>query len=191
MKLQDESHEQGLFSNDVPVNGNYSYKEYSFESVDLSSLSKKTLKMHTDITSSKLSTNDELKAYISDEFSFVTSYENIKEVSKNVKGLRIGDAKDLLLGELTIKTSSNFKAVEIICEPYSTYVETLESTDLVVDQNVKLGIDNLGFQDVNTLLNDGEVMESYLTFNFAEPTNELNLICGPQRAIIKEINFYL
>ena len=190
IKLTKESHDAGLYSNGTQIYGTFSYGSYSGLSIDKEGKTAVEVNSKIDITTLGFSDAEAVKNYLIDNEGIITSVSQYSELAMNNKGLRIGDAKKEIRGSLTLTLSRPVSAVEIVAYPFSTTHDTLHESELVVDQDVRLDVNSLGFLSVSSELNENEVIATTCGFALNGSTQTIQITCGPNRAVISKLIFY-
>lgn len=190
VKFDKQSHEPGLFNGSSHIYGERSYGSYTPESFDKTTMPMAEVRAKTDPSTLDFTNNEDVKNYLIDESNFITNVLSFNSLAMNRNGLRIGDAKVDIIGRLNIETSQPVKALEIFAYPFSIYHDTLETSEFVVDQDVRIQANSLGFITLDSTATEETVQLQNCAFKLGEPTNNILIETGPNRAIIQKINFY-
>ena len=190
VKFDKQSHEPGLFNGSSQIYGERSYGSYTVESFDKAGMSTYEVRCKTDPSTLDLASAEEIKNYLIDEENFITNISSFNSLAKNRNGLRIGDAKVDILGSLKFETSQNVKAIEVFAYPFSIYHDTLETSEFVVDQDVRVQVNSLGYITLDSTATEETVSLQNCAFKLSEPTNNILIEVGPNRAVIQKIIFY-
>ena len=190
IKITKESHDAGLYSNGSQIYGTFSYGNYSGSSINKEGKTAIEITSKNDISSLGFANEEAVKNYFIDGSDMISSITQYSEISMNRNGLRIGDAKKEIRGSMTFILNRMVSAIEIEAYPFFITHDTLEEQELVVDQDVRLDVNGLGFLNVSSELNEGEVTTTKCGFALTEQTNQFTITCGPNRAIISKIIFY-
>lgn len=190
MNFEKTSHEEGLFDNGSKVNGNFSYSYFDGDSINESDYTSHLVTMRTDVSTVAISDKEVFNSYIVDNDSIISDVTLLKEIAKNPNGLRVGDAKNSLRGELTLTLSSPIKAVRISAYPFSQLREGLEDSVMIADTNVGLSVNGSAFIKLDSTLENEQAKLQTCDYVLSTPSEEFKLVVGEQRAVIKNITFY-
>lgn len=188
--MNNDHHEGGLFENGSKVDNSFKYEYYTGDSFKETAYTLHSLKMRTDVTTLAINNSDDLLNYMIDEDSILAGATEMKEIARNKKGLRVGDAKANLIGELTLNLNVNFRAVKVHAYPFSITRDTLENSEFLVDTDVALSVNKSKFIKLDSTVTDEEVTLQEASFLLDSQSTTFNLRVGSQRAVITQIDFY-
>ena len=183
-------HDGGLFGQSgEQILGDFSYEEYNGGSFEKGSYSNSVITSKIDTSTMEFKTPEDIKDYFYDNDSIINSIENFSYVARNNKGFRIGDAKKELRGAITFNLSRPVAAVEIEAYPFVIEHDDLNESETVVDQDVQLSVNDLGFIKVNSAF-ENEIVPTVCSYKLSSSSDNIKIVCGPNRAVISKITFY-
>jgi len=148
-----------------------------------------------DITQSETNVQDveKIKSYVNIDRDIFDHVENPLYFSTKAEGFAfLGADSTYVDGEITFHFNQEIKNIEITARQYN-YVKTSFNEDqFVVDENVALSVNDLGYIKVNGEKNEETqtVASTTCSFHLATPSTSINIKAGPYRAILEKITLY-
>lgn len=191
-----ESHEAGL-DHSISSSSNGKVDSYNFiqnMALDNTNLTKAVLTFNDIISSSS-----DIK-----DLEVINSFINIdQEVTVEAKGASyfstkeegyafIGADSSYVDGYLAINFGVAIKNIEIKARPYSYIKTAFNEETLVIDHEVAICVNDLGYIKLNESANEEETKAVTSTCSFAlnEASQEIVIKVGKRRAVIEEIDLY-